>query len=374
MWLFFFLIIYIYIMSIVLYKNKVGEQRGVCDRCIIFLLSTMGLLLLLTCLRSLSTGNDTWSYYELFKYYTTGATMREYSEEGYYWMDSYVDIGWRFLSKAIGGVSYSYQLFISVIAAFFYGVTTRYLAKYSPNISASVMLFFLLFFHRYLNVLRQFTSIMIVLIGFDYLQKKQYIRFVICVLVAMLFHKFAFVSLILILFFEISLNNFRIISIIIFSAFMSASGGVFIIPRLIGYSGGYLSDQTGISTVFSFILNSIVFMMAEVLYPSPYFYRLQDKKIRKNLNFYRWINLIVLCLSILEIALPGVYRVIYFFSIFQIVGIPFVMAYSDRSRYFKVRCFLIIILTIIVYQTGILVFRPEWNTAFPYHFFWQEYA
>jgi len=358
-------------MSIALYKNKVGDQRGVCDRRNVFLLSTMGLLMLLTCLRSISTGNDTWSYYELFKYYTTGVTTVEYSEQGYFWMDSYVDIGWRYLNKIIGSVCDSYQLFISAIAVFFYGVTTRFLKRYSPNVSASVMLFFLLFFHRYLNVLRQFTSIMIVLIGFDYLQKKQYMRFALCVLVAMLFHKFAFVSLILIPFFKIRLNKFKIISIIILSALMSVSGGIFIIPKVIGYSGGYLSDATGISTVFSFILNGVVFFMTEVLYPSSNFEGLLDKKTRINLNFYRWINLIVLCLSIFEMVLPGVYRVIYSFSIFQIVGIPFIMANSSKSRWYKIRCFLIIIITIIIYQTGIFIFRPEWNTAFPYHFFWR---
>lgn len=370
MWLFYVLIAYICVISLMIYKRDIIFQKRNHSRDSLFLILTMGLLFLLNALRSLYTGNDTLSYYNLFRYYSSGYTAAQYSSAGFEWMDSYIDIGWRYLNKGFSAISTNYQLFISVIAAFLYWFTTKYIKNHSQNITLSVLLFFLIMFHSYLNILRQAVAIVIILMAYGLLKDKKYVPFGLCVLVATLFHKFALISLFLILFQSINFNKTISKIVLLTSIILSVSGGILLFPTLLGYNGGHLDDQAGISSVFAIILNGVVYLSMEYLVSSnrdsnTYYWRVDEY------SFFRWINLVTLCLSILETALPVLYRIEYYFSVYQIIGIPAIMMHSDRDKKSINLILLIVVSTIIVYRTGIAIFRPEWMTDFPYHFFWQ---
>lgn len=372
MWLYYCLIAYIYISSIFIYRRPLLYQERRINRDKLFLFLSMGLLLLLNCLRSLYTGNDTLSYYKLFKYYSTGSTVEEYSTAGYIWMDSYVDVGWRYLNRIFSHFSDNYQLFISLVAIFLYSFTTKHIRKYSPYIGVSILLFFLRFYHPYLNVLRQAVSIVIILMAHQLLIKRKYVKYAICILLAALFHKFAIVAFILVFFDRIQYKKTTARWMIVVSIILSISGGALIVPRLIGYSGSYMTNETGISTFFSFVLNaSIFFIMNYISSKGMCCDKQNDKNVEKTISYYKWINLVSLCLSILEMTLPGLYRVEYFFTIHHIVGIPYMLKYSKISDNTKRNSLLLIIASLIIYQTGIFIFRPEWISEFPYHFYWQ---
>lgn len=374
MWLYYFLIGYIYIGSVCVYKRDMISQVRRNDRDILFIFITMGVLLFLNCMRGLYVGNDTVSYYKLFNYYSLGYTNEQYSNAGFFWMDNYVDIGWRYFNVLFSKISNNYQLFISCVAIFLYLFTSKFIKRYSTNTSISILLFFLLFYHQYLNVLRQAVAIVIILMAHKYLVNKRIVRFVFAVLIATLFHKYAIVSLALIPISLVSFNKHKSRIAIIISIIMALSGGVFLLPRLFGYTGGYINNPTGISTVFSFVLNSVIYICSELLINTAEDIAscgTNENATVSSVDFYRWINLIALCLSILEIALPALYRVEYFFVIYQIVGIPYFVSVSKHKKETNRTILIIMIFTLIVYQTGIFIFRPEWITDFPYYFYWQ---
>ena len=377
MLLYFLIIAYIYLASILLYKRKLIYQIRKPDRDACYMFFTMGFLLLLNCLRSLYTGNDTISYYKLFRYYSTGYTMEQYSSAGFDWMDVYVDIGWRYINVLFSKISDSYQLFISVIAIFLYLFTTRYIKKNSPNIAISVLLFFLLLYHQYLNVLRQAVAIVIILMSFELLKNKKYIKYSVCILIASLFHKFAAVSLVLIPFYIIKYKKGTARIAILVSAILTVSGAILVFPTFFGYSGAHLNDQTGIKSLFSLVLNSIIFLSSEYLcyakeIDEDYSEEIDVKITEEGISFYRWINLMAVCLSILEMGLPVMYRVEYFFSVYQIIGLPTIMMSSKKNKKNISIVFLLLVIVLIVYRIGIAIYRPEWMTDFPYKFYWQE--
>lgn len=377
MLLYFLIIAYIYLASILVYKRKLIYQIRKPDRDACYMFFTMGFLLLLNCLRSLYTGNDTISYYKLFRYYSTGYTMEQYSSAGFDWMDVYVDIGWRYINVLFSKISDSYQLFISVIAIFLYLFTTRYIKKNSPNIAISVLLFFLLLYHQYLNVLRQAVAIVIILMSFELLKNKKYIKYSVCILIASLFHKFAVVSFVLIPFYIIKYKKGTARIAILVSAILTVSGAILVFPTFLGYSGAHLNDQTGIKSLFSLVLNSIIFLSSEYLcyakeIDEDYSEEIDVKITEEGISFYRWINLMAVCLSILEMGLPVMYRVEYFFSVYQIIGLPTIMMSSIKNKKNISIVFLILVIVLIVYRIGIAIYRPEWMTDFPYKFYWQE--
>lgn len=373
MWLYFFIVFYIYFCSIAIYKNRILKQSRRKTRDNLFIFLTMGLLLLLNCLRSLTTGNDTLSYYHLFNYYTSGVVNFEYSYEDLYWMNFYVDIAWRFINRVFGVISTDYQLFISFIACILYFVTIKHIKKNSTNVALSVLLFFLLFYHPYLNILRQAMAIVIILLGYEELLKKKTIRFVFMVVIATLFHKYAFVSLALIVFMNYRYKQNRAIGIIIIAAILSVSGVVFYIPQLLGYSGDYLNDQTGISTVFSLCLNGAIFLLLEYICPKSIDVMEEFDLIKyREVNFYRWINMVAFVLSIMEISLPALYRVEYFFTIYQVTGVPYLLHYSNKPIKTRSLVMTVIIVIVVVYNAGKMIFRPEWITEFPYKFFFSK--
>ena len=362
--------VYLFVIQLVTYKKSVLNcytKRGNVNTLLFF---SMGLLLLLNCLRSLETGNDTISYYSLFEHYK--GTSNDYSVAALLWMDSYIDIGYRMINKLFLKLSDNYQLFISTIAVFMYCAVNRYIKKYSCNAVYSVFLFFLLFFHVYLNMLRQALAISIILLGIHYLFENKKIRFIVIVLIATLFHKTAIIALLLLpIAYKKHFSISKSIVTIGLAIVLTFSGGISKILEIIGYSGKYITEENGISTYAGIVLSSIVLLC--MLFVS-----------RKNINrenlldggdniyarFYIRIPVIQVIISIASLALPILYRCEYYFTIFYLAGIPYFLMNSDDSKSNRRVIGTFILIVYSVYMAGILLLRPEWYSEFQYHFFW----
>lgn len=371
--LFWIILIYFFIVQLLIYKRSIAKCYSNYGNENLFLFLTMGLLLALTCFRSLETGNDTISYFYLFEHYKGKGDSQAYSPEAIKWMDSYVDIGYRFINRLFSKISGNYQLFISCVAIFMYTVVIKFIKKYSPNCVLSVFLFFLMFFHVYLNVLRQAIAISIILMGIQYLFDKKKLRFAFVVCVAALFHKTALIALLLI---PVALKkHFSVknsIIIIIISMLMVYSGVVEKILEIIGYSGKYISEERGLSTYAGIAISLIVFLVMLFLYPktiSPE--AIQDGGDGCFKRFYIRLPVIQVMISIAALAVPILYRFEYYFTIFYLTGIPYFFMNNNGMESNKKILARVLIIAYIAYVCGILIFRPEWYTEFQYHFFWE---
>ena len=371
---YFFILSYILVVSIVIYKKPLlYNYRSRKDNT--FLFFSMGFLLLLNCLRGESVGNDTIAYRRLFYYYIGKGDLFDVSDAGLRWMNEYVDVGYRFINVLFGRISNNFQLFISLISVFLYYNATKFIKRESENVSISVLLFFLIFYHPYFNVLRQAIAVTILLIGFPFLKGKKYIKYSIFILVACLFHKTAVVAFLLIPLMHIRRYSFyRTLFIITAVIGLTATKLVSRIVSLLGYSGMYITEEQGLSTYAGILLSVIVFFLINYW---------RGNKIRNYVSgeivnneseldrFYSRIPVVQLCLSIASMNIPILYRCSYYFTFFYISGIPYFIMKSERTVNNKRITLFFIILVYVIYQVGILIFRPEWYTEFQYKFFWQ---
>lgn len=371
---FYFILLYILFCSVFAYRRSIIDcKRSTSDNS--FLFFSMGLMLALNCLRGLEVGNDTLPYKNLFEYYIGHGTLFSVSDAGIRWMNEYVDIGYRTLNTLFARVSSSYQLFISVIAVFLYGTVSKFIKRESDNVCISVLLFFLVIYHPYMNVLRQAIAISVILIGFKHLKNHRYVLFSIYVGLAALFHKTAVITLLLVPLMR--KRNFSLKKTLIVVAIVIGLTATNIVRRavaLIGYSGMYMNEEQGISTYAQILLSAVIFMLINYWRGNKLRNYVSGDLVNNETDldkFYSRIPVVHLCLSIAGLNIPILYRCSYYFTIFYLTGIPHFVMNSKRSRNnLKVSVFLLL-LTYIVYQTGVLIFRPEWFSEFSYKFFWQ---
>ena len=125
----------------------------------------MALLFVLTGWRSINIGNDTFNYVMYFNHYALG----EFDFGG-------MEIGYKLYCMFIGLFTKDPHAFLIITAAISYIAIGVYIRRNSVDMTASVCLFFAIFFSVYTNTLRQALAMIIVLYAYGALKRRRYIR------------------------------------------------------------------------------------------------------------------------------------------------------------------------------------------------------
>lgn len=132
--------------------------------------------------------------------------------------NSFYDFGLIIFMKILSIISKSEQFFIIVTSAAIYGLTGRYISKHSKNVCLETFIFFTTYtYFMYMNIIAQALALAIILFSIDFLEKKSYIKFALCILLANCIHSSAIIGLIFIPLREIKLkkNSIRVLTIAI---------------------------------------------------------------------------------------------------------------------------------------------------------------
>ena len=367
MFLFCIILIYILLLSRFTYNQKIIN----CDKSFkdnIFLTLSMGPLIALNCLRGEYVGNDTFSYKNLFSYYSGQGILVQMSDAGIWWMDEYIDFGYKWTNILFSRISSNYQLFISFIAFFLYISTIYFIKSESNNIVISTILFYLLFYHFYINILRQSIAIAILLLGYKQLKEKNYVKYILFIFVAFLFHKTAIVAVLFIPLMKNKSISFCHSLIIVFGVTFATAMGLFRkIVLFAGYSGHYLSQEGGLTTYAQILLSLIILYVIINLKKNIK----NEEKNQTFINLICRIPIVQLCLSIASLNIPELSRFSNYFSIFYLVGVPYLIPQKEKRTNNCTFLVFLLILSIFAYDTGILMLRPEWYSEFDYKFYWQ---
>lgn len=383
MYLLFGVFFYLLFFSWLIYKRKLAFQIGDIGQNNWYLFVGISLLILLACFRGMYVGNDTYSYYALFQYYTGRANTYEMSISRLLWMDN-LEVGYRTLNFLIGKYTGSYQLFISTIAILSYCITWRFIRRYSSNVALSLILFFLLFYSVYMNLLRQVLAMSVVMLAFDSLNNNKRIRFVIGVLLAtVLFHRTAIISLAILPMSQFKSRKGLLWLATGIAAAVVALGQIPVLIALMGITTRYTELTSGISIVFAIIRSLIILLFAGYLKNGEWVdvenVQQEDYVEIKNMlnpriaeNLISWIPFICLLVSICALGLSVATRFQYYFLIFLVVLIPRMINTSSRDNS-NIRIVLnLLLLTLILYNAGKIIYRPDWVTEYNYYFFWSK--
>lgn len=247
-----------------------------------------------------------------------------------------------------------YLIILSLIVNIFVG---RFIYKYSNNASLSFILFFSLnYFAMEFTLLRHCIAMAIVLFSYDFIVKKQKIKFVITVLIAALFHKTAILFLVAypISYFKTGYKNFLAIGIsLIASATIGKKLLLFAITILKHKKYLAYMDSESSSLTF-FFMNLLIYLVI--------FFGFRKKPKNTNYNALMNIYTVGICVSTGTIFLGEAFRLCTYFMIFSIIIVPNMLSMIKDSNS---RVFVIFIFDVLLIAYFFL-FTMNNNCIYPY--------
>lgn len=327
------------------------------------------LLALVAGLRKNTVGIDTMQYY---------TTFTEIGESSWSFSEIRFEKGYCVVVKILHLLFKNPQSLIICSSLFINFSIYKFIKNYSKNYLISILVFiFNNIYFSYMNIMRQALAISIILLGIKYLLNKKYIKFIIVILLASLFHTVAIASIILIPIYM--LKDKKILPYLIL--FAGLLGFVLyrplfnILGNIFGY-GGYADSEFAASNYFgaliSFCKNGIVFVIIEYYIYSNKLYEKDN-----NHNFYKNVILTAVMLYALIMRMNIFNRLTPNFIIFGIIYIPnSLLSIQDFSKSYRHKWDYLVMLSLIILilfssWMTINILRPEWNGAIPYEFFWQ---
>lgn len=366
MWLYYFLTIYIIVVGIVFNKSN-KKIRFIC----IFL--TIGLLAILTMLRSHNIGNDTHAYVSLFNWINSGESIFEHT--------SRYEIGFLYLNLITSTFFNSFQALLILSGLYIYFSFGYIILKKSKIIWLSVFMFFTLrYFDLGMSGLRQMLAIATIINSYHFIIKRKPIIFVSLILIAYSFHN---VSIIFLLAYPLS--NFKLnkkilllsmtISLIVYVGFGQLLNVVLsLYPRYSSYLGSsYLDGQARIATVMQLLIAVLIFIIGEAAFKRHNSSKIKIKESIKSkedqaLSIFMLFSIMILIISFQGVIINRLYSL---FGVFSIIYLP--NAISKINNH-KLRIMLIynVVVMLFLYNTAIQYYRPEWQSSFPYEFFFNK--
>ena len=266
----------------------------------------------------------------------------------------HIEIGYMVIEKFCLLFTKDYQLLFAVTSAIIIGLTFYTIYKESPYPALSVAIYFLIgyFFHS-LNIMREYLAISVLLFSYKYLIKKNYIKWIISVIIAFLLHSTSliFVAAILLCDREIfDLKRTIIISILLFVfgryVWEILVDLVISKTRFISYIGSKF-DKQDIRTL-DIIVNSILYIIIYYLYKNT-------KEVGRLEKFFLNVQALALFFMVSAATMYLLFRLSFYFGIFNIISIPYFLKKSDINKRDKIILIAVLMTTLCtnIYITNI---------------------
>lgn len=258
-----------------------------------YVVSCFMLLILVAGLRNYSVGIDLNKHYArnfISIANTNWSDLNKFTYIGGY------DIGFVVFCKFISYISSDVQSLIMVTAIITFGLIGRYIYIYSDDPALETFMFFssMLYF-MYLNIVAQALAIAMVTVGLEKLAKKQYLRYILWVIIASTIHSSAIVCIMFIPLTMLPLKKkyvfrYTILVIIAILGFDQISN--YMVTNIFTNFSYYLTDSSyadGRGVVLSkFNLFQIAFTVMCVIIPYVYLYYEDKSKKIKSCQVKRW--------------------------------------------------------------------------------------
>lgn len=314
------------------------------------------ILTLIAGLRHYTIGNDTITYLRFFNNVLSS------------YMTSRYEIGFIYFTLFIRRITDNFTIYLLIISFLFNYIICKLIRKDSPNMIVSFLLFFLCrFFFNEMNIMRQYISIAIIILGFKYIYKREFLQYFICIIVATLFHKSAFLCIILYFLYNVKITKkisiiICIASLVMFSLFYNVVNYITMKLNMYETYVDLFYGSNKIGNVISFIIClSIIFL-------SFYINKItKNNSLDKKENYYKWLLILATVTSFLSIKISIFSRIKNYFDLFVVIFIPIIVEKINGKKKFLI--YFIIILLFGIYCILITHYRPNWNNIYPYYFY-----
>lgn len=359
------LLIWIIVSAICIYSgDKISKKTK--DK--IFLSMSFIPIALIAALRNLGVGLDTSVYISV--YHNLNMSVNSWEEQN--WEKAYV-----LLNKIVGRLSnHNEQVYLGCVALIILIGIGYFILKNSEEISAFSPVFLFITLNHYLTSmvsLRQYSALAIGINSYTILKKdnsyKAIIKSIILIFISMLFHKSAFVLLVIPILFRLKeINRKTVFTIIIAGAFIFMfffevmDVLMWIFPEYAGYkTGGDVKFQgTTLGNTYKLLLLLKIFVMVLIFKLTP------KLEINRELYILLVLTIISAIISTFTMRVALIWRMGYYFDIFLIILIPKMIRRIKDMQGLANLCVLLLGSAYYLYLLFV-------NTAgcVPYSFFWQ---
>lgn len=333
----------------------------------IFLILSFFILTFIAAFRSYNVGVDTKQYYHAFikTIYLDFSNLNLLRYE----------FGFSLLCKILSNINNNPQILIIVSSIFINFAVAKFIYKNSTNVYISTIMYIVFnFFFAYMNIMRQAIAIAILLIGYEKLKEKKYIKYSLYIFIATLFHGSSVLALLLIPISKMKYNkrNLLIVFISVFLCFIFGKNIFLLIarlsPRLFEYVGGSFDAENYFGALIESSIYFVTFIFGLYCLSAN---KLKNEylKFKDNINLNTKIVAMALIISVMVMRVSIFNRFLPLFSIYLIIWIPdFLSCVSNKNRTFYTTLLLIFY---IAYFCIVMIYRPEWYGVLPYSFFWE---
>lgn len=349
--LYLFIIIILFLLSLYRFDNY--TEKGL-----------LGLIFfvfwILATIRADSIGNDTLTYKNLFNYIV-------YYQDIELWKTRY-EIAYLILNQIIGFCTDNFTIFLGIVNTFIYFAYYKFIKDYSKNKMLSSLLFFTLgFWGQTVNVIRLQLAIAMMLYAYFSKSKGNNIWAVVYSILAVLFHRLAWIYLIFwvipknvnrrFYFFATSLG---MIVFALFPLFLPLTAKYFPYFQTYVFSNTYQLDDFKLASLLNFFSRLLIFSSSLFV-----FYNNRQQKDYEDFTQYINISFISLIILFISFRFNLLDRAADFFWVFSLILVPQTLDWLKNKNQ-KVFYFLIVVMFCIAHFSIINIYRPNWNNIYPY--------
>lgn len=351
------IIYFVLIILILIIPNKKNNN-------IKYLLFCSTILIILICFRKQTIGYDLRHHYIINFYAYQQLSWSELKSFG-------IEIGLPILSKLIGFISNKPQIFIIVTGIISITLTIRFLYKYSPDFKMSLFLYCsYCTMYQYMNQIAQALAVSIILLAFDFLKDKKYLKFIVLVLLASTFHSSALICILM-----IPLSNIKSIK---FSTFILITSTLILlffyniifelsVNLLPQYSWYINSSKHGVGDTSRGVYLKILILLCGILW--TLYVTKKSENIKPMHVICLTFSMVTLMFQTITLKMIIMNRLGFYFLSFFFILIPTNLQSSCKNRNIIklfIYCFMIVYYIYITIKWGDISYGVT-----PYMFFWQ---
>lgn len=287
-------------------------------------------LVLLAGFRGYTVGSDTSTYLMAIDYYDKLSVSELIFAKLVYPFD--FEIGYFLLTKLSVLLGLGKTGFLFIIALIVYIPIFNFVKKHSPMPYVSILCYFAFgFFSNSLGLFRQMIAISILLLGWKYIEGRNFVKYLLIVVLAMTFHTTAFVAIFLYFIYDIKWERV-LVWLIPIEAILLLFGNriIALVLRVFSQYAGYVGgkyDLQGGSYLMLILLNAV--LIASIVF--------RDKNNDNCENMTICALFLAIFLQCLGYSMEIFGRTVSYFSIYIIIAIPNLIynignQFGDRLR------------------------------------------
>lgn len=314
--------------------------------------------------RAPEIGNDTSVYMNLFEIAKRYSLVELLSNMG-----SRFETGFLAYLYMISHIFSNAQWLLIISSTIVFAILGRYLYKYAIDPAFSIFLFVAMrYYFFFMSNVRQAVAMAIILVAYELINNRQYIRSVLLILLAASFHSTAIIFLVAI---PMSFLQFKRRYILILGASLlviilgwNSVVNIALRHTPIYYemylTSSYMTNANNLANVLNLL---VVSLLGIVIYRSVK----SEEGFLELHKEYVYYPLMAVYFSILSLRFSMFARMQYYFSIFLLVMFANSLIINRHAKNGIVIKYVSLVL-FVVYFAIIMAYRPEWHNVYPYRF------